>query len=156
MPVGLDSSLPRGLTTDPNFVEGGCTLREIEELLVKLLGVREVTLRNLRDLKFDIEDSYDKSRKAKIGGTVGSITGSILNIVGFSLIPVTFGTSLGLNIAGAVIGAAGGITVAGAEIGYQVVSKGKRDDANIAIANDWEAMKELKRLGQDSKNCLIC
>ena len=115
----------------------------------KLLAVRETTLKNLHSLKEDIEESYDKSRKAKIGGTTGTITGSVLGIVGFALAPFTFGTSLTLTIAGATIAAAGGATLAGADLGYYMVSKGKVDDANTACGHDRKSMEKLKELGEE-------
>ena len=83
---------------------------------------RKGTIQELADLKREIEDSYDKSRKAKIAGTTAAIAGSALGIAGFGLAFVTFGASLPLLIIGGVVGAAGGTTAAGADIGYTVVS----------------------------------
>ena len=74
-------------------------------------------------MKQEVEDSYDKSRKARIGGTVATTTRSTLVLIGFGLSFVTLGASLGSTIAGSVLAAAGGITLAGAEVGYEAVSK---------------------------------
>ena len=134
--------------------EGIKVMEEMRLKIEKLLGVREVTLRNLHTLKKDIEESYDKSRKARIVGTIATVAGSILNIAGLALIPVTFSASLVLNIAGGTIMAAGGTTIAGADIGYYAVSKGKLDDANSACFNDREQMKELKQLGENFEKLL--
>lgn len=99
-------------------------LKKLEKELRRALEIRQQqTEPELRSLKRDIEESYDKSRKAKIGGTVATVTGSALGIVGFGLAFVTFGASLSLLVIGGVVGAAGGATVAGADIGYLVVSQ---------------------------------
>ena len=98
-------------------------LRRLKRELQKTLEIRQQdTEVELQALKKEIEESYDKSRKAKIGGTVATITGSALGIVGFGLAFVTFGASLPLLVVGGVVGAAGGATIAGADIGYAVVS----------------------------------
>ena len=131
-------------------MKGGVqTLEEIRLKIEKLLGVREVTLANLRSLKKDIEESYDKSRKARIAGTTATITGSVLGIVGFGLGFVTFGASMGpgVTILATIIGTSGGVTRAGAEIVYQVVLKGKLEDANHACSNDRKLMEELGQIG---------
>ena len=134
---------------DPDMDEGMQTLQDIKLKIEKMLGVRELTLVNLHSLREDIEKSYDKSRKAKIGGTTATITGSILGIVGFGLAFVTFGASLGVAIPGAILTASGGVTVAGAEIGYQVVSNSKLKEANRACSNDRKLMEELGQLGEE-------
>ena len=134
---------------DVDLLEGARKLQEIPLRIERLLGVRDVTLKNLYSLVEEIEISYDKSRKARIGGTVATVSGSVLSIVGFALTPVTFGASLGLGIAGGIIAAGGGTTIAGAEIGYYVVSKEKLKHANTACANDRKEMEELKNLGEE-------
>ena len=102
---------------------------DIEEKVIKFramlqgaLEKRKGTIQELVYLKREIEESYDKSRKAKIGGIAAAIAGSTLGIAGFGLAFVTFGASLPLLIIGGVVGAAGGTTAAGADIGYTVVS----------------------------------
>lgn len=153
LPQGRYQPIPP-TPSDAEFTEGVRMFRETQLKTERLLGVREVTLKNLRSFKEDIEMSYDKSRKARIGGTVATVSGSIISIVGFALAPVTFGASLGLSITGGVIAAAGGMTITGAEIGYHVVSKVKLEDATKAYANDLEKMEGLKELGENFEKCV--
>ena len=130
------------------------TNKEIYDTLVRLLGVRDTTLKLLQQLKKDIEESYNKSRWAKIGGTVGTITGAGTSIVGLVLLPFTFGTSLTLTIAGGILAATGGTTITGAEIGYYAVSKQKINAANEAYKVDKEMMNELNELGEKYQGLL--
>lgn len=87
-----------------------------------------------------MEESYDKSRKAKIAGHTAAVTGSALAIAGFGLSFVTFGASLGLLVAGGVMAASGGLTIACAEIGYYAVSQTIRKNAQDACDTDRESM----------------
>ncbi len=99
------------------------SVRRLKNVVQEALEKRKKkTIQELVDMKKEIEDSYDKSRKAKIAGTTAAIAGSALGIAGFGLAFVTFGASLPLLIIGGVVGAAGGTTAAGADIGYTVVS----------------------------------
>ena len=110
------------LTEDPEFHEVCKVSEELRSTLDRLSGARDVTLKSLRAMKHEVEISYDKSRKARIGGTSATVVGSSLAILGFGLAFVTFGASVVLVIAGSIIASVGGITIGGAEIGYLVVS----------------------------------
>ena len=136
------------LIEDPEFKQAGETLNKLDSTVTNLLASRETTLINLRKLKRDVEESYDKSRKARIGGTTATVTGSVLAIVGFGLSFVTFGASLGLTIAGGILAASGGITICGAELGYLVVSKKDFQNAQSACDTDREMMKKAPKLSE--------
>ena len=92
----------------------------------------------LKTLQKKIEVSYDKSRKAKIGGCVTAIGGSVVSVAGFFLAPVTLGASLGLSVGGGIIALAGVTTVAGADIGYTAVSTKKWRKINKECEKDTE------------------
>ena len=96
-----------------------------------------------------MEESYDKSRKARIGGTVGTVVGSGLAIAGFGLSFFTFGTSLALTAAGTVLSAAGGVTIAGSDIGYLVVSQTDLKRAQELLDVDREMMERAKKLDSE-------
>ena len=130
------------LLKDPDFPNFFDSKDELIKAVKKLLEVRKQTLETLDDLKKDIEESYVKSRKAKIAGTVATVTGSTLAIIGFGLSFVSFGATLGLAIPAAAAAAAGGVTIAGSEIGYQVVSKIKQKIAQEACDKDKEEPKK--------------
>ncbi|XP_041100052.1 uncharacterized protein LOC121312121 [Polyodon spathula] len=87
--------------------------QEIEELLTEL---------NI------IADGLDKVDRdctiAKTAGSSAGVVGGVLTIVGIALVPVTFGASVGLSIAGTVTAVAGTVTSAGTHIG-KLVKDGK-------------------------------
>ena len=122
---------------------------DFKQSLRIFLSTRDSTLYHLRRMKREVEESYDKSRKARIAGTVATTTGSTLAIIGFGLSFVTLGTSLGLSIAGGALAAAGGVTIAGAELGYHFVSKGTLEKAQEACDND---RRKMDTLGQQWDN----
>ena len=134
------------LIDDPELEQATATLSNLNEAIVNLLGSRETTIRSLKWLKHEVEESYDKSRKARIAGTTGTIVGSVLAITGFGLSFVTFGASLGLTIAGSILAASGGLTIAGADIGYQVVSHQDLKQAQKALDFDREKMEKAKKV----------
>ena len=119
---------------------------ELEKELREALEIREKTTAELLSLKREIEESYDKSRKAKIGGAVAAVTGSALGILGFGLAFVTFGASLSLMVVGGAIGAAGGTTVVGADIGYTVVSKERMKKVKVVCQKDENQMQHVRDL----------
>ena len=64
------------LLDDSDFKETSKTGKELIKAVHELLGARKLTLKHLHTLKIDVEESYDKSRKARIGGTAATVTGS--------------------------------------------------------------------------------
>ncbi len=119
---------------------------KIREIVLEILSNRDLTIITLKELKREVEESYDKSRKAKIAGSATAITGSVIAIIGFGLIPVTFGGSLALSVAGSVIAGAGGITSGGAAIGYGVAAKRRLDAAQKACDKDRQGMEKASEL----------
>ena len=142
------------LLQDPQLQEAIQIGKDFKSSIESCLAVRETTLENLRKLKRETEESYDKSRKARIGGTVATITGATIGIVGFGLSFVTFGASLGLTIAGGILAVGGGVTVSGAEIGNFTVSKTHLKNAQAAYDTDREAMEKVKRLHERFTSCI--
>ena len=136
------------LQQDPEFFELQQTGIEVVEQIHQVLGSREVTIKLLEELKKEVEESYNKSRKARIAGTAASVVGSTISIVGFGLGFVTFGAGFGLAVAGGILAGAGGITTAGSEIGYYAVSKIKLSDAKKACEEDREMMIKVVSLAE--------
>ncbi|XP_061434427.1 uncharacterized protein LOC133359881 [Lethenteron reissneri] len=80
---------------------------------------------------------------ARASGTSAGVAGGIMSIVGFALIPVTFGASLGLIIAGTTMGVAGALTNTGASIMLTVKNKTTAQDVQRAMDEDKKLSKEL-------------
>ena len=133
---------------DGEFQEALDTLTDFKTAIRLLLTSRESSIRFLKKLKKEVEESYDKSRKARIGGTVGTVVGSGLAITGFGLSFVTFGASLALTVIGATMSAAGGITLAGADIGYLVVSQMDLKQAQKVLDVDREMMEKAQKINE--------
>ena len=143
------------LLQDPQLQEAAEIGEEFKSSIERCLTVRETTLKSLRKLKHETEESYDKSRKARIGGTVATITGATIGIIGFGLGFVTAGIGLVvLGVTGAVIAGAGSVTVGGAEIGYLAVSQLNIKHAQAACDTDREAMQEAKNLHEKLTSCI--
>lgn len=122
-------------------------LKDLKKELVRALEIsQQQTKPELQSLKRDIEESYDKSRKAKIGGTVATVTGSTLGILGFGLAFVTFGASLPLLIIGGAMGVAGGVTAVGADIGYTVVWKKHMKKVEEVCQREEERIQRVRNL----------
>ena len=136
------------LINDPQFQEAVSTMTDLKTAIRLLLTSRESSIKILQKLKAEVEDSYDKSRKARIGGTVGTVVGSAMAITGFGLSFVTFGTSLVFTVIGASLSAAGGLTLAGADIGYLVVSQLDLKNAQKVLDVDREMMEKAKKLNE--------
>ena len=78
--------------------------------------VRGKTLELLGIQASNIEQNTKVTDRVNLGGSVTSIVGGILAVVGAALTPVTFGASLGLTIAGLSVGGVGGVTSVGSVI----------------------------------------
>ena len=84
---------------------------------------REDCIREISDLADNIDFHHRNTNIAQVPASIAGLAGGALTITGLILIPVTFGVSLGLTIAGAVVGtsaAVTGIVTAGTDIGVRI------------------------------------
>ena len=89
-------------------------------------------------------------RIAKIAGASTSlVVGGSLTIVGFVLIPFTFGGSIGLTLAGAGVGAVGTATTIGASITSKVMSNNRVKKAQEHIKLDQQMSEHVNMRGSD-------
>ena len=98
--VALLNRQLKSLVNDCRFKEGVHSIQELDSGIPEWLTIRKYTLLLLKDLKKQIEDSYQKRCISKVTGASAATVGSVLGIVGFGLSFVTFGASLGLLIPG--------------------------------------------------------
>ena len=136
----------QALRNDSNFLEAVETEKDLEREIYKLLGAREFNLKLLKQIKTEVEKSYNDSRIATISGAVSSVTGSALAIVGFGVGFFTFGAGLALTIPGIALASAGGLLIACSELGYAVIAQAKLKDARNAYDNDRKQMMEVEVL----------
>ncbi len=100
-------------------------------------------------LVYTLANKIDKIKRdvliAKISGTSASIVGGGVAIVGFVLSFFTFGVSLPVTIAGAVLATAGGTTTIGADLTHLIASKTMASKAKKRIEKCNEQSEELGR-----------
>ena len=135
--------------------QGNDQEKEEEETINDAIIGRKALIEKLKRYQKEVEESYDKSRKAYIAATSATITGSVAEIVGVALTPVTAGGSLGLTIAGGVISASGGVTMAGADLGYHGVCEIKQKSALHFIHEDIKKVGRIQTHGQELKEHLL-
>uniref|UniRef100_A0A1X7U9N5 Uncharacterized protein n=1 Tax=Amphimedon queenslandica TaxID=400682 RepID=A0A1X7U9N5_AMPQE len=137
------------ITDDNEFYEAVQSTKDLRDALKEGISQRKDTIKKLRDLRTEVKESYDKHKKAIIGGTVATVTGSALGIAGFVSGFFTFGVGFGLAIAGGALAAAGGTTIAGSQIGYHVISGSKCKDAQKAIEEDTGMAAKIEKYGAE-------
>lgn len=127
----------QSLSYDQEFHSSGLqTLTSLKHSLRTTINHRRHTIEQLRELKKEVEESYDKSKKATIGGTVATVTGSALSIAGVTTGFFTFGAGFIVAGVGAAIAAAGSATIGGAQLGYHYVSNKVLNDVQQAVEKD--------------------
>ena len=135
------------ITDDSEFFEAVQSTKDLRDALKEGISQRKDTIEKLRQLRTEVEESYDKHKKAIIGGTVATVTGSALGIAGFVSGFFTFGVGFGLAIAGGALAAAGGTTIAGSQIGYHVISGRRCKEAQSAINEDSKMAAKIEKYG---------
>lgn len=135
------------ITEEDDFQEACGSTKNLCDALKEGISRRKDTIKLLKGLKKEVEESYDKHKKATIGGTVATVTGSALGIAGFVSGFFTFGVGFGLAIAGGALAAAGGVTIAGSQIGYHIVSSTTGKNAQMAMDNDTKAAAAIEEYG---------
>ena len=106
--------------------------------------VRGKTLELLGIQASNIEQNTKVTDRVNLGGSVTSIVGGILAVVGAALTPVTFGASLGLTIAGLSVGGVGGVTSVGSVISDVKVKRAVKREKEKILENDTEVTKKLQ------------
>ena len=97
------------LECEQSFKKVRSNLQKLEERLPEVIS-------EVERVKECIDQKHKTSTKATIAGSSTSILGGALMVGGILGAPFTFGASLGVTAAGAVLTGAGGVTAAGAKV----------------------------------------
>ncbi|XP_052219092.1 uncharacterized protein LOC127836479 [Dreissena polymorpha] len=85
----------------------------------------------------EFQERRGRVNNAVIGTSISGLVGGVLGVVGLALIPVTFGVSLGLTIAGGAIGASSGIV----QGGFRVHEAVKQNQSTAKIRETLEKVR---------------
>ena len=120
------------------------------EVLCKL---RNATITKLEQVRKSIFTICQNVRRSRIAGSVTTVTGGALAIIGLGLIPVTFGGSIALSVVGAGVGVAGSAVSFASIVTDKVLSKGKLKEAKAIIDIDRQLTEQvnilIKRMPQE-------
>ncbi|CAN0210991.1 unnamed protein product [Lampetra planeri] len=138
---------PIVVNTCPKFESswplGSKTRSKLVEIFPEWKTKRIEILKMLAGMIVQLKKRMRDGNISKAAGSSASIGGGIMLIIGLALIPVTFGASLGLSIAGTVMGVAGGLATAGASIAMLVMNKALTKQATENIEQDKIASENL-------------
>ena len=118
-------------------------LRLALEVLCKL---RNATITKLEQERKSIFTICQNARRSRIAGSVTSLTGGALAIIGLGLIPVTLGGSIALSVVGAGVSVAGGAVSITSAVTDKVMSKGKLKEAKAMIDIDIQLTEQVNSL----------
>ena len=157
--VSQTIGLQYGSTPSPYF-NGEALFREIFKLLIMLYEDCELfdaefftwdigrrgTIECLEYIANKLSEERKGVLATRLGGAVGGIVSAGLSIAGIALIPVTFGGSLGLTVAGVTLGVAAGGAGVGAGIRDRVVKKNETKEMKAIIEEEYERTRNILRL----------
>ena len=105
---------------------------------------RQDCIKQIRDLADNIDFHHRNTNIAQVSASIAGLVGGGLTVTGLALIPVTFGASLGISIAGGVVGIGAAVTEianAGTDIGVRVHRTRK---AQHCVNNHVQATQEIQ------------
>ena len=83
---------------------------------------------------------------ARVAGAGGGLLAGALSVAGILLIPVTFGGSLGLTVAGVTLGVAAGGGGLGAAIFDKYTKNSKTKELKVIIHEEYERTRDIHRV----------
>ena len=118
---------------------------ELRNMIQNLFEKRSLTIVMLNKIIDELnEHRYNVNISKVVGSSVG-IVGGVISVIGVVLIPVSFGASIGLTVAGSGMAATGGVVSAGAGITETIITKSKVADAQAAISADNAQVEAVKK-----------
>ena len=119
---------------------------ELRLALEVLRKLRNATITKLEQERESIFTICQNARRSRIAGSVTSLTGGALAIIGLGLIPVTLGGSIALSVVGAGVSVAGGAVSITSAVTDKVMSKGKLKEAEAIIDIDKQLTEQVNSL----------
>ena len=117
--------------------------------------VRCETIKLLEQHRDEVLKIVRDSRIAKIVGASTSLAiGGTLTLAGLALIPLTFGASVGLTLAGAAVAVAGTVTSAGASLVSSIMSNSRVKKAHEHIRLDQQISEHVNLRGNGYNQAL--
>lgn len=116
------------------------------KLYEKWAKERRDCIKEVREVAENIDWHHRNTNIVQLPTSAVGIAGGVLSIVGLALIPVTFGTSLGLTIAGGVVGGVAAFTGVGnavADIGIKIKKSKKAKECIEQHRSTTEEMKKI-------------
>ena len=111
-----------------------------------LSKLRKATAEKLERDRNKIFSICQNVRRLRIAGSVTSLVGGGLAVVGLGLIPVTFGGSVALSVIGAGVGVAGGAVTIASTVTDKVMSKHKLKQAKAIIDIDRQLTEQVNEI----------
>ena len=111
-----------------------------------LSKLRKATIEKLDKDRQKIFSICQNVRRSRITGSITSLVGGGLAVVGLGLIPVTFGGSIALSVIGAGVGIAGGAVIIASTVTDKVMSKHKLKQAKAIIDIDRQLMEQVNEI----------
>ena len=119
---------------------------ELRLALNVLSKLRKATAEKLERDRNKIFSICQNVRRLRIAGSVTSLIGGGLAVVGLGLIPVTFGGSIALSVIGAGAGVAGGAVTIASTVTDKVMSKLKLKQAKAIIDIDRQLTEQVNEI----------
>ena len=107
---------------------------------------RRDCIKKVRELAENIDWHHRNINIAQLPTSAAGITGGALSIAGLALIPVTFGASLGLTIAGGVVGGAAALTGVGTAVADISITTNQSNKAKECIKQHQSTTEEMKTI----------
>ena len=124
---------------------------KLRDTICEWRGIRDNTIRMIRNIVANLVTHRRNVNISLIIGSIATISGSGIAILGFAPTSVTFGRSLGLTIGGAAIVIAGGVTAAGTSITDTALTKNGVIEAQKQLTYDQGKLEEIQAIQDQGK-----
>ena len=126
-------------------------IRDALKIIFKWKKNREILIIKLKQIISKLNKVQRNVDISRLTGSSTAVVGSTLTVVGVILAPFTFGTSLGLTIAGGTLSIAGTLTSAGSHLVNFCISKSELKLAQNLLNEDVRLLIEIQNALKDEE-----